>query len=657
MQKLDKQQENYIKSWQDFIDTLTEDIVIIDKRYKVIMANLAAREHFGFNELQCGQLSCQRFFSSICDNCDDCPVKKAIAQTNATLARKSSSPEVIYELHSRLFNPHVFEEHWVICTGKQIIQKSDANQKKKINNAISPLKNPDVDGTAYFENLRLHNYLYIIAEHLAQSSSPAEAYQKIVYSITEVLGVNLCGFLHLDAANELQIEAALLNNQFYHKENRSDLYQEKAAYFVNILKNESLIHIADVRRSEMLFQPLLLDSGIYSFLAYPLKHGKRLIGVFVLGYACTYQWPDNKIDFVKIIGSIVLQNLLQQETREKLKRLNENFINIFENSSDAVFIVELNGQIIEVNHTAEVLTNYSKQELIQKNVSDISKAENSDLSQMPFEMLQSHQMIFGTDLMPRQGDPIPVETREKLIRYEDKLRIVVIARDVRHRRELNRMMVQTISETQDRERKRIAEGLHDDVGPLLSTLRIYIDLIKNEQLSAPEFDEYSDKMNDIINQAIDGVREVSRNLMPGVLNDFGLVEAIEDFCQKINKTGIVRISFDHDIKTYTLEDKIKNIIYSVIKELINNSIKHANASEINIIMETVNTNLKVIFKDNGQGLNIEKQLDYNNKGLGIKNLMSKINSVAGKVNIIAEKGFGIEFFIPYIKKEKKNSLN
>lgn len=249
-------------------------------------------------------------------------------------------------------------------------------------------------------------------------------------------------------------------------------------------------------------------------------------------------------------------------------------------------------------------------------------------------------------MINRNGESIPVETREKMIRFQDKLSILIIARDVRHRREISKMMVQTISETEDKERQRIAEGLHDDVGPLLSTLRIYIDLLKSEELSEDEINEYAIKMNEIIHMAIETVREVSRNLMPGVLNDFGLIEALNDFCSKINKTGVIRINFDYDAKHYNLGNSIRNVIYTVIKELINNSIKHADASEILLSLKKKQSNLIITLQDNGIGFEMEKVIDQNKSGLGIKNLLSKVNAISGEIELLDNKGFGIKIKVP-----------
>ncbi len=753
MEKITNEVKKQIDSWQSFIDSLGEEIVILTRDKQVVTANKKAMEHFGLEKIMPYTISCKSLYKDICQNCKDCPVAESFLDNTQLTSIRSQSFGTKYKLTAKLLPNQANGEDWLLMSGKYINEKTGAaigsNEEfegiwileldEKLNIAksnqyayqftgrtkemlekgetnitelltpefkaaffdfievagktkesktirllvrkqdgtyyggnatyiyqnlqnqnnhlirIEPIENPDYGSSEHFENLRLQNFLHIISEQMAQSDTVEEGYKKIVHSIKEVLGVNLVGFLHYNSLSELEIEASLLNGKFVQHVEPPEMQPDKIPYFTSLLKKEDIIYIPDVDKTDLLIKEDLLQENIKSFYAKPLKQKKKLAGVLVLGYPYAHEWNQNKVDFVNTISSIILQNLLQDKTRIKLRRINENFVNIFENSSDAVFIVSLNGEIIEVNHTAETLTGYSKEELLKKNVADISKAENLDLAQLPYEMLQSHQMIFGTELKPRRGEPISIETREKMIRFHDKLSILVIARDVRHRRELSRMMVQTISETEDRERKRIAEGLHDDVGPLLSTLRIYIDLLRNEKLSDEEIEDFSHKMNDIINQAITSVREVSRNLMPGVLNDFGLVEAIKDFCNKITQTGIIRINFEPAAKYYNLEDKLKNIIYSVTKELVNNSIKHADASEINMQLNNTDNGIQLLYKDNGIGLDLKKQIDENYKGLGIKNLLNKVNAVSGKVSTLDERGFCIKIFFPFGNNQINNT--
>ncbi|PLX19504.1 MAG: hypothetical protein C0599_10820 [Salinivirgaceae bacterium] len=573
-------------------------------------------------------------------------------QLFTSFIKKSYIPS-FERLHQKVIDSGRFGETLSVIKNNEselrVVLKLTPNDKNNFTNCtieVIPFLKDKEDEITQFENLRLQDYLYTIADDFARADNHTSGYKQMTAQINEVLTTNLCGIIHFKSKNALFVNAALVNDTYYINAEPDISDADIIPYFTRQLIINDEIKIANVNKSKVIYKDELLKTGIHAFYALPLKHNLRLVGVIILGFPKITHWKNNYIEFIKTIGSIVLNNLMQDEISEKLKRVNDNFLNIFESSSDAVFIVKLDGKIIEVNRAAETLTGYSKKELTGKNVSDISKSENLNLTQIPFEMIQSHQMIFGTEVINLNGESIPVETREKMIRFQDKLSILIIARDVRHRREISKMMVQTISETEDKERQRIAEGLHDDVGPLLSTLRIYIDLLKSEELSEDEIDEYAIKMNEIIHMAIETVREVSRNLMPGVLNDFGLIEALNDFCSKINKTGVIRINFDYDAKHYNLGNSIRNVIYTVIKELINNSIKHADASEILLSLKKKQSNLIITLQDNGIGFEMEKVINQNKSGLGIKNLLSKVNAISGEIELLDNKGFGIKIKVP-----------
>lgn len=737
--------ENNIRfhDWQLFIDSLSEEVLIVDPGNYVILANVAARENFGYQTVEPYRYTFEDFYHGLWNNTSDCPIKAALKNGETITKTYRTGAETSYRITAKPVKYIDNKIEWLACSGKYINSEPSANTEpasfsftgewtfelnqkqeitksnrymsiftgidrsvlaenplsiipllapefvhtftkniqtvvqgptesnfrvlfKKVNNSfyggyvtihktidkntiqvvVRPFRNAEIGSEKYFEQIRLQNYITIIADQMAQSETFAQGYQHVIESISEVLKVDFCGFIHINEQKKTEIKVAMLNGKLYDSNLNGIIKPDIIENFAMNLEKKGLLKFHDLSEASAPFAPLLTRNNIKSFMAIPLNYRGRLAGAMGLGYTNSENWPEYKTDFANTVGSIVLQSFIQEETRKKLHRANESFRNIFENSSDAVFIVAFNGSILEVNRTAETLCGCTRKELQTKNVSEISKAENLDLAQMPFEMMQSHQMIFGTELLNAKGDAIPIETREKIIRYQNELAILVIARDVRHRRELNKLMVQTIANTEEKERKRIAEGLHDDVGPLLSTIRIYADLLHNTELTPSEIKDYSAKMKEIINQSIATIREISRNLMPGVLNDFGLVEAIKEFCDNLNKTGIIRINFDSDAKHYNLESQIENIIYGVVKELINNTIKHADASEINLTIDKTNNSFIIKYIDNGIGIDIEKHLNSSNTGLGIKNLLSKINAISGKVTNLNNGGFGVEIIIP-----------
>lgn len=641
-----------LHNWQLFIDSLSEEVFIVDSNSYVILANTSACENFGHLNIEPYQYTFQNFHNSLWDN-KSCPVREAIEQGKTITKTYQIDAKTTYQLIIAPCKDQQAQVKHLICSGTYTFNKKlwqnpphKLDEKYKAQATLNSLRCTKIGSKNQLEQIQLQNHIKIIADQMAQAKTFQQGYQRVIKSVSEVLKVDFCGFMYINNQKSGKIKAAKINNVFYDSNINTLISQETINDFTTYIENNGLLKLCDLKATTLSFTNTLKQNNILSFMAIPLNYRGHLVGAIGLGYKNPTNWPEHKTDFTNTIGSIILHSFIQEETQEKLNLANESFRNIFENSSDAVFIVALNGSIIEVNRTSETLCGYSRKELQKKNVAELTKTENLDLAQMPFEIMQSHQMVFGTELLNTKGESIPIESREKIIRYKNELAILVIARDIRHRRELNKLMVQTIATTEEKERKRIAEGLHDDVGPLLSTLRIYTDLLQVPDLTRQEIKEYSTKMKEIINQSISTVRQVSRNLMPGVLTDFGLIEALTEFCDNLRQTGIIRINFDSDAKHYNLGDRIKNIIYGVIKELINNTIKHADASEINLIIKKTTDSFALKYTDNGIGVDIEKHLNSENQGLGLKNLLSKVNAISGKVTKLDINGFGIEIVIP-----------
>jgi signal transduction histidine kinase len=200
-----------------------------------------------------------------------------------------------------------------------------------------------------------------------------------------------------------------------------------------------------------------------------------------------------------------------------------------------------------------------------------------------------------------------------------------------------------IIETEEKERKRFSEDLHDELGSLLSTIKIYINTLHREEIDVTKRGEMVDFTNELINQAIQNSKEIANNLSPNVIKRFGLVSAVQSFCEKIEISEQLHIIFSSDKFTHKLKEEEEISIYRVITELINNTIKHAEASTINISIESRDKTVVIVYNDNGKGFDFEEVLQKKRKGLGLQNIVTRINSLNGSYTVqnVAQQGFSI----------------
>lgn len=201
------------------------------------------------------------------------------------------------------------------------------------------------------------------------------------------------------------------------------------------------------------------------------------------------------------------------------------------------------------------------------------------------------------------------------------------------RRLMEKMFLNAIIQTEEKERKRFAKDLHDGLGPLLSTVKMSI-----SSLAQLEHDQASREIVSntemVINEAMKSLKEISDNLSPHVLNNFGLLRALRNFTNKINATKAIRIHLSSNITNERFSNNIEVVLYRVVCELINNTIKHAKAKNIRINLQHIEQELVITYKDDGIGFN-KKQLEKqpSTGGMGLSNIYSRINSLKGELHI------------------------
>ncbi|GAA4276026.1 sensor histidine kinase [Aquimarina mytili] len=204
-------------------------------------------------------------------------------------------------------------------------------------------------------------------------------------------------------------------------------------------------------------------------------------------------------------------------------------------------------------------------------------------------------------------------------------------------------LLKTSIASQEEERNRIAKELHDDVGAMLTTTKLYFGQITPE-IPSDELQNITEKMRSFLDDMIHNVRSISQDLRPVVLEKLGLVEAIHSLAQTINDAGKISVHFKNNTTRTITKSKELNI-YRIIQELITNTLKHADASKIDIELKNEGNTLIIVFADDGKGIDLQK-LDYE-KGIGLKNIESRLSILSGKIFFLESvSGIKIQLEIP-----------
>ena len=224
---------------------------------------------------------------------------------------------------------------------------------------------------------------------------------------------------------------------------------------------------------------------------------------------------------------------------------------------------------------------------------------------------------------------IGVMYAHKLIRYIDRLN--------RQRQLMQKRILTAVLRTEEKSRSQFSKELHDGLGPLLSSAKMSLTALAREEHDA-EQREIIDNTTYVIDEAIRSLREISNNLSPHVLNDFGLARGVQNFIDKSAAMHDAKIRFTTNLRTERYDTDIEVILYRVICELINNSLKHAACSAINLSLSQNGSELTLDYTDNGRGFNPQAMMDC---GMGLSNISSRINSLGGTFDISSAKGKGM----------------
>ncbi len=211
------------------------------------------------------------------------------------------------------------------------------------------------------------------------------------------------------------------------------------------------------------------------------------------------------------------------------------------------------------------------------------------------------------------------------------------------RRSIDRIVLNTIIKTEESERRRIARDLHDGLGPLLSNLKMSVSALEQGPASAANR-EIIANMRVVSEEALTSIKEISNNLSPHLLDNFGLHRALEMFIEKLAPRSGTKIRLRSNIQELRLGYNTEIVLYRVLCELINNSLRHADSKEIKINIFVNPDHMVIRYRDNGKGM----ELDQNRtgvQGMGISNMETRIRSLGGEIEFRSEPGNGFAAII------------
>jgi len=226
-------------------------------------------------------------------------------------------------------------------------------------------------------------------------------------------------------------------------------------------------------------------------------------------------------------------------------------------------------------------------------------------------------------------------SRKKIIQKElEKIDLIL-----RYQKE----QLHAIIVTQEEERKRIAQDLHDDISSKLNIVSLNSHLLTAPNLTESETAEITENIINLTTKALENSRKIAHNLLPPVFEKFGLHAGVEELCGEFESSKSVKTHYKNEID-FDDKDIDRHLhVFRILQELMNNSIRHGKASEIWISFANKDGIKTCDYEDNGVGF--DSSNSENQKGLGMKNIDSRISFLEGTIEINSEinKGIAVNF--------------
>jgi PAS domain S-box-containing protein len=383
------------------------------------------------------------------------------------------------------------------------------------------------------------------------------------------------------------------------------------------------------------------DACVYKYLTKPWKRDavKEWLDMAIREY-------DFETDKKKLLTELKAKNEQLLDAYKNLELNEKKFRTIFTQSSDSSFILDTNKNIIDVNKAFLNLIKYEGNESDISRINEITHQNYSVIIEKAIEVVNDKKQNISDITVSIHADQSKtLEIRSNEINYNNDIYILAVVHDISERRQFEKKIIETIIATQEEERSRYAQELHDGLGPLLSTLKMHIQWIANPDNTINK-DKIIRHAIHSIDSAINSTKDIANNLSPHVLQRFGLVNAVKSYTDHLKETSNVIFELSSNLRE-RLEVNLELILYRIILECINNSVKHALPKKIVVRFIKQIPSLTIEITDDGKGFEVNHILQKS-KGMGLFNIKNRVRHIGGELIINSDetKGTQISIIIP-----------
>lgn len=457
------------------------------------------------------------------------------------------------------------------------------------------------------------------------------------------------------------------------KNNLQNLPTAMFPWWMEKLNHDQIISIKDV--SQMLPEAdsekkILQAQSIQSVLIFPLKVNDEQFGFVGLDNVReAVEWEEEHAALLKILSEILRNAFEREQVEVALRESEERYRTLFETMAQGIIYQDPNGRIVRINPAAEKILGITQEELEVRDIlASDWKVMREDGDEFPEDKhplmaaLLTGKEINNTVLKllnPKKGEYrwLNINAVPQFKAGSDKpFRIYTIIRDItdgkkteekifNHQRQLQ-TLASRLSLAEERERRRIATGIHNRIGQILAITKIKLGTLK-KSAAETEYEKSLSELYDLIDVTIREARSLTFELSPPVLYELGFTPAVEWLAEKTEAEYGVNIFVRGEKKPFSLGEDLKVILFQGVRELLLNALRHGDPENVKIFIKKVFNGLQVTVTDDGKGFDVEMAMEYSHQteGFGLFDLRERLGHLGGGLLLESNLGKGSKITI------------
>ncbi|HEY8204564.1 MAG TPA: PAS domain S-box protein [Pyrinomonadaceae bacterium] len=342
----------------------------------------------------------------------------------------------------------------------------------------------------------------------------------------------------------------------------------------------------------------------------------------------------------------------RKQAQSALRESEERYRELFENSRDAVYVHDMSGRYTSVNHAAEELTGYAREEIIGKHYSNfiapnyLREARESFCRKLDLPI----ETTYEAEVICKDGTRKPVEVSSRMIhRNGEPIGVQGTVRDVTERKRAQRTL-QTYSrrliQAQEAERESIARELHDQIGQALTAINMNLQWIRRSGAVLPAGQPRIKESIEVIDETLQRVRELSLELRPSLLDDLGLAAALRWYATRFSaRTGILT-EVTGDLQNDGIHRTVQTACFRIAQEALTNAARHSRAARALVTLEERDQRLQLGISDDGVGFDAQLIINSSSSfALGLRGMQERALAVNGQLHVDSKVGGGTRIVV------------